>query len=160
MLKLYRLTDGASDYWETWENDRGGHIVHWGALGTQGEMRTVFPGAGEPPTAIIRREIDDLVAGGFRPIDLADHAVLMVEYRVDGTGSPADLDKRHRLEARLDETLGWTGLGMCDGGSIGSGTMEVCSFVVDYEVARAVIERDLQGTEFADFSRIYDEAEG
>lgn len=160
MLKLYRLTDEASDYWETWEDAQGRHIVHWGALGSRGEMRTVAPAAGEPATAIIQREIDDLVAGGFRPIDLADHAVLMVEYRVDGMGSAADLDKRHRLEARLNETLGWTGLGMCDGGSIGSRTMEVCSFVVDYEIARGVIERNLQGTEFADFARIYDEAEG
>jgi hypothetical protein len=71
-------------------------------------------------------------------------------------GTTADLDKRHKLEAKLNETLGWTGLGMCDGGSIGSGTMEVC-LVVDFALAKSVIETDLQGTEFADFSRIYDE---
>src|SRR5262249_42675093 len=53
--------------------------------------------------------------------------------------------------------LGWTGLGNCDGGSIGSGTMEVCCFVVDFKIARRVIEDDLKNTKFADYSRIYDE---
>jgi len=35
--------------------------------------------------------------------------------------------------------------------------MEVCYFVVDFEVAKAVIEADLKGTEFENHTRIYDE---
>jgi hypothetical protein len=57
----------------------------------------------------------------------------------------------------MSETLGWTGLGHCDGGSIGSGTMEVCCFVVDFELAKQVVEKDLADTEFADYTRIYNE---
>ena len=72
-------------------------------------------------------------------------------------GNTDDLDKRHRLEERKNETLGWTGLGHCDGGSIGSGTMEVCNFVVDFEIAKKVIEEDLIETQLSDFARIYDE---
>lgn len=74
-------------------------------------------------------------------------------------GAINDVEKRHRLEARLNETLGWTGMGMCDGGSIGSGSMEVCSYVVDFEVAKILIENDLAGTEFANYTRIFDEAD-
>lgn len=69
-------------------------------------------------------------------------------------GTATDLDKRRALEDRMNETLGWTGLGHCDGGSIGLGTMEVCCCVVDFDIARCVIEEDLKGTEFADYSRI------
>ena len=72
-------------------------------------------------------------------------------------GHRRTLKKRHRLEERMNETLGWSGLGACDGGSIGSGTMEVCNFVVDFETAKAVVVKDLEGTEFANFTRIYDE---
>lgn len=57
----------------------------------------------------------------------------------------------------MNETLGWTGLGFCDGGSIGSGTMEVCNFVVDFEIAKAIIEKGIKGSEFENFTRIYDE---
>jgi hypothetical protein len=55
----------------------------------------------------------------------------------------------------MDEVLGWTGLGNTDGGSIGSGTMEVGCVVVDFEIAKNVIEKSLKGTEFENYSRIF-----
>lgn len=158
MLKLYRLAGDAPEYWETWEDDDGRHLIHWGELGHRGQTRTVQSGFFKSAPTLIQKEIDALIAGGFRPVAPEDHAILMIEYAVEGMGSEADLAKRHRLEDRMNETLGWTGLGACDGGSIGSGTMEVCTFVVDYEIAKRVIEGDLEGTEFADFTRIYDES--
>ncbi len=72
-------------------------------------------------------------------------------------GTTEDLNKRHKLEERMNERLGWTGLGECDGGSIGSGTMEVCNYVIDFDIAKKVIEDDLKGTIFSDYTRIYDE---
>jgi hypothetical protein len=159
MLKLYRLTPDSAEYWETWEQEHGEHIVHWGALGTRGTNKTIRSSFLHKATNIIQKEIDRLVADGFAPISPEEHAVLMIEYAVEGMGSPADLDKRHELEARMNELLGWTGLGICDGGSIGSGTMEVCNFVVDFALAKRTIEADLAGTKFADYSRIYDEGQ-
>lgn len=156
MLKLYRFTENKKEYWETWDNDDGSHTVHWGTLGTQGESKTVKPGLFKKPQETIQKEIDELVANGY---EQADHEyTLLVEYEVDGFGTSQDLDKRARLQDRMNETLGWTGLGHCDGGSIGSGTMEVCNYVVDFEIAKAVIENDLKGTEFEDYTRIYDES--
>jgi hypothetical protein len=35
--------------------------------------------------------------------------------------------------------------------------MEVCCYVVDFEIARSVIEADLSGTEFGNYTRIFDE---
>jgi len=35
--------------------------------------------------------------------------------------------------------------------------MEVCCFVVDFEIAKTVVEKDLIGTEFENYTRIYDE---
>ncbi len=67
-------------------------------------------------------------------------------------GTDEDIEKRFRLQDMMDELLGWNGLGHCDGGSTGSGTMEVCCFVVDYNIAKEII-----GTEFEDYSRIYKE---
>jgi predicted DNA-binding WGR domain protein len=157
MLKLYRFTDTKKDYWETWKNEDGSHTVHWGELGTTGQSKAVKSSFLKKAETSIQKEIDNLVAQGFHPIAIEDHITLLVEYAVDGMGSREDVEKRHRLEEKMNETLGWTGLGACDGGSIGSGTMEVCNFVVDFEAAKAVIAKDLEGTEFANFTRIYDE---
>lgn len=156
MLKLYKFTDTAKHYWETWEAD-GVHTVHWGELGTQGESKELLSTASQKAEDSIQSEIHRLVAEGYLPVEPEMQATLMIEYLVDGMGSGTDLDKRNRLIDRMNETLGWTGLGHCDGGSIGSGTMEVCCIVVDFATAKKVIEDDLRDTEFSDYSRIYDE---
>lgn len=155
MLKLYRFTDSKKEYWETWDNGDGSHTVHWGELGTTGESKEVKGSLLKNPETIIQKEVDEMVSKGFRPID--DEYTVLIEYPIDGMGTPEDVDKRHRLQDRLNETLGWTGLGHCDGGSIGSGTMEVCNFVVDFDVAKTVIENDLKDTEFDNYTRIFDE---
>ncbi len=37
--------------------------------------------------------------------------------------------------------------------------MEVCCYVVDFDIAKRVIAADLAGTQFSNFTRIYNEAE-
>lgn len=156
MIKLHgRDSAGALRYHEAWvDEDAGEIIVHFGVVGTRGETEThPFDSAadvGEQLAAVLKTSL----AAGFGEADLRP---VLIEYEVDGHGCPDDVDKRYRLQARMDETLGWTGLGHCDGGSIGSGTMEVCCLVVDCEIAKAVIEQDLEGTEFADFRRVFEE---
>jgi hypothetical protein len=157
MIKLYKETNGIISYWETWDNDEKSATVHWGQLGQQGEEKTVKSGLLSSFKKIIQKEIDEKIEKGYEPIDEDDHIRLLIEFKVDGMGTPEDLEKRARLESRMDDTLGWTGLGHCDGGSIGSGTMEVCCFVVDFNIAKQVIEADLRDTEFADYTRIFNE---
>ncbi|WP_426669329.1 hypothetical protein ACPPVU_24310 [Mucilaginibacter sp. McL0603] len=105
----------------------------------------------------IQKEITIKSKEGIGEIDIDDHYTLLIEFAVDGMGSPEDLEKRTRLQSKMNETLGWTGLGHCDGGSIGSGTMEVCCYVVDFDTAKKMIEQDLKSTEFSNYTRIYDE---
>ena len=107
----------------------------------------------------ILRVLQTAAEQGFAPIDMDDHATLLIEYAIEGFGTKQQLEKRQALQSRMDETLGWTGLGACDGGSIGSGIMEVCCYVADFDVAKRVIEDDLRGTEYGDYTRIYREDE-
>ncbi|MAS93289.1 MAG: hypothetical protein CMO55_08840 [Verrucomicrobiales bacterium] len=157
MLKLYLLGEDTNFYWETWEN-KGIHTIHWGVLGTRGESKEIKSSFGSPAEKKIQAEIDLRIAEGYSQVEWEDHSILLIEYSVNGFGTPEDLEKRYQLQSRMDETLGWTGLGNCDGGSIGSGTMEVCCFVVDFDLAKEVIKEDLKGTEFEDYTRIYDES--
>lgn len=158
MLKLYRFTDAKKEYWETWKEGKGEHLVHWGELGTRGEFKTVKTQGSDKAKDIVEAEAQAMQEQGFAEIDMDEHVTLLVEYAIEGMGTKADIKKRHDLEDRLNETLGWTGLGHCDGGSIGSGTMEVCCFVVDFETARRVIAEDLAGSKkFGDYTRIFDE---
>jgi predicted DNA-binding WGR domain protein len=157
MIKLYKNRDGKKSYWEAWENGNGDFTIHWGELGERGKSEVVKSSLFRAVNKKIDREIEAKRLEGYQELDSGAEYTLLIEYTVDGFGNEKDLDKRHSLEDRMNETLGWTGLGHCDGGSIGSGTMEVCCFVVDFELAKKVIENDLSGSEFADYARIYDE---
>ena len=159
MLKLYKKADKKIHYWETWDKDEKTGVVHWGILGEKGEDKEVKSKLFSNFRKEIQKEINGVLSEGYQEIDVDEHFTLLIEYKVDGMGTPEDLEKRTKLQGRMDNTLGWTGLGYCDGGSIGSGTMEVCCLVVDFEIAKKVIEQDLKNTEFADYERIFDENE-
>ena len=155
MIKLYKFNQKKNCYFydEAWIS--GDEIIeHIGQVGTRG--RTIShdfdPNLSEEDN--LEKVLTPARNGGYTEIELEDHETIEVEYIVEGFGSPEDLDKRHELESRLNETLGWTGLGMCDGGSIGSGTMEVFSYVVDFNIAKEVIQKDLKNTKFANYSKI------
>jgi hypothetical protein len=81
---------------------------------------------------------------------------LVIEYKLPrGVPAPKSLKKRHALEDWLDALLRKHKLGDCDGGSIGSGTMEVFCDVKDYAKARALVVKSIPATPFADYARIY-----
>ncbi len=159
MLKLYTTIDGQLYYWETWEQDEKTAIIHWGAVGDKGDYREIRSRMIGGFNNVVQTEIGRRLEEGYEEWDDDGHIWLEIEYKTDGPGNGAELDKRHRLEEKMDEVLGWTGLGHCDGGSIGSGTMEVACRVVDFDIARQVIEENLKDTEFADYTRIFSREE-
>ena len=154
MSALYkRLPSGKLAYHEAWES--GGTIYdHWGEVGDEGETREL-PAKSRAGRTELKTLLDQARRDGFAELDLGQRLIL--EYPIDGMGTADDVDKMGKLQYELNEILGWTALGFCDGNSVGSGTMEVCCFVVDFELAKSVIVKGLAGTAFANYSRIYDE---
>lgn len=157
MIKLYKHGASRLLFHEAWVED-GAIVEHWGAIGDRGATRRHRLDPSRAEQASLEAVLAPAVAQGFAPIPMEEHHVLLVEYPVQGMGTGVDVAKRHALEDHLNNLLGWTGLGHCDGGSIGSGTMEACCYVVDFQVAKGVVEKDLAGTDFGDFSRVYEEA--
>jgi hypothetical protein len=156
MFPLYkRLPSGNHAYYEAWAHE-GKIYEHRGEAGTEGETREL-PMKSRDGAAELTEMLDEARREGFEEFDPEEERRLIIEYPVDGMGKPRDVEQLGRLEYRLNEILGWTGLGRCDGNSIGSGTMEVCCFVVDFGLARSVVAEGLAGTRFDNYSRIYDE---
>ena len=155
MIKLYKDIENKLHYWETWDKDTKTGVIHWGEVGTQGEFKEVKSGLMSNYANQVRKEMEQKRKEGFSEFDEENYAFLEIEYKIDGFGTEQDLDKRHRLESKMDEVLGWTGLGHTDGGSIGSGTMEVGCIVVDFEIAKKVVEESLKNTEFENYYRIF-----
>lgn len=154
MIKFYKTVNNKLHYWETWDNDNQSATVHWGVVGQTGKDKTVRSGFFKSYHKKIQEEIDKRITENYTDFENMDVVYMEVVYQIEGMGTNQDLEKRHALENRLNELLGWTGLGHVDGGSIGSGTMEVGCEVVDFETAYQVIQEDLKDSEFQDFLEI------
>src|SRR6266436_2373421 len=109
MIKLYRKSQDGIDYWETWDHN-GVHTVHWGKLGERGQSKELKSSLFRSAAKSVQALIEEKKAEGYREIPFEQHHVSLIEYAVQGMGTTIGLDKRHRLESRMDEILGWTGL--------------------------------------------------
>lgn len=150
-VKLYQSRDTQLLYREAWID--GDYVVeHVGVCGEKGSVSR-HPAAGSTR----QREVIDAItadakADGFAPIPEARLVRLLVSKEIAGMGTKGDVRRQHALEDFLNEVTGWFGLGHCDGGSIGSGSMEALCLVVDYGIASRVIERELASSQFNDFA--------
>jgi hypothetical protein len=151
MVKLYKRSDGRLLYREAWV-DGEDVVEHVGACGERGSI-SQHPAAGP---ARQREAIDTITAAakadGFKTIPETRLIGLVVGKELSGAGTREDLRRRHALEDFLNEVTGWLGLGHCDGGSSGSGSMEAFCLVVDYEIAAEAIARELVASPFSDFA--------
>jgi hypothetical protein len=134
VLKLYKRGRSGVRYWEAW-GDGPVVIIHTGKLGQTGTVRKLTREKGQTTTKAIAAAAAAPLARGYAEIPLDEHRQIVVQYRCAGWGSVEDLDKRHQVEELFNECLGWTGNGHCDGGDIGSGSMNVYSYAVDAQLA-------------------------
>ncbi len=145
MFKLYRRAKQGLEYWEAWYSNEK-VVEHKGLCGENGEVAEHEASDAETGRRILVKLRSAKKEAGFKPIAPSRHAMIVVEGPIDGFGAQHDLDVRGKLEDQLDELLGLLGLGHCDGGSTGSGSMEVFCMVVDAKIAIPAINLALAAT--------------
>ena len=160
MIRLYKFDETGAPvaYHEAWVEPQHRRIVeHWGYVGEAGETAThrvhIF-GSLEKQFAGVLEGAREL---GFQELPESAYATLIVEFALTGDGSVADQDKQEDVSDALTEKLGWLGLGYCEEGQVTDDKIDVCCRVLDVERAKAIIIEALNGSVFADYSRIYQE---
>lgn len=160
MFKLYKRGEMGEilAYHEVWVDQRSRSIVeHWGMLGERGETATHRIKL----LKSLEKQIDALLAPaealGFHGLDEGERQTLIVEYTYGEDWRRDDIEKIRAAEDALTETLGWTGLGTCEGETHKENTVEFTCRVIDIDRAEKQITEQLMETEFSDYSRIYQE---
>ncbi|HEX8463942.1 MAG TPA: hypothetical protein VF627_04925, partial [Abditibacterium sp.] len=128
-------------YWETWEDGKE-ITVHYGILGDIGKNDSYRKN--KEYRQFVKKEVALRRSEGYVEQDEDSLASITIKFEIEGWGSDNDLKKRHKIEDLMDECLGWTGLGHCDGGEIGSGGMSICCLVVEPYIALAPICQELK----------------
>lgn len=141
-LKVYRTIEGVTEYWESW-NERGEAFVRSGKVGEKAEIRKYSMKDSRQAAEMIK-EVERVEKSGFTPRNMEDFVQIVIHYRLERWGSGQDHERRVKIEDSMNECLTSTGLGYCDGGDIGSGTMNIFCEVVDAAVAERIIVGNLK----------------
>lgn len=151
MYKVHKRDGGQMFFHEVWEED-GVVIEHFGDVGEAGEtVKHEIPERSDEDT-VMESLMRPVVMKGFAEIEDEDLIRLNVEIEKSAQGDETDLARRHELEDRLDDLLGETGLGHCDGGETTGECMTVFCFVVDKLIAEEVVESEMGS--WKDFRRV------
>lgn len=162
-MKAYRTLNGITEYWEAWD-DSVDLIFHWGKLGETGETSKLPLGDRSRAIEAFEREKKRLIEEGFKSVKVEQMAQVVIQYKIDGMGSTLDLDKEQVVEGLMNECLGWTGLGNCDGHDIGSGTLNVFCDVVNGPASEQIVidclkeNGQIEGAVIARRERVGDES--
>ena len=160
MIRLYKSDETGVPvaYHEAWVEPQHRRIVeHWGYVGEAGETAThrvhIFGSLEKQFVGVLQgaREL------GFQELPESAYSTLIVEFAPTGEGSVADQDLREDVSDALTEKLGWLGLGYCGDGRVTGDTIEICCRVLNVELAKPTIAEALDGSVFANYSRIYQE---
>lgn len=141
MIKMIKKGIINISYWESWfDSELDEIILHYGKVGHLGTTTVFKKQANQDLERIINEFGENMNKRGFKVLDPdTDLTEIIIQYRiVDGINVELDLDKRYNVENILNECLGWTGNGFCDGGDYGSGTMNVFCYVIDVRKAASL----------------------
>ena len=154
MIKLYRRdSTGVFEYHEAWVSDSE-IVEHWGTVGGRGQRRVTALDENQDETSALEGVLSEARAEGFASLPEDAHSCLRIEYPIQGRGCGADLARRAALEERLNQLLGWAGLGQTGTSSIVPGTLSIVCHVVDPQLAKRCISNGLLGTEFDDYREL------
>ncbi|MGB0579082.1 MAG: hypothetical protein ACPGVU_05205 [Limisphaerales bacterium] len=142
MYKLIKRNDDDFLYHEVWEED-GMVVEHFGEVGDPGERRVhpIPPDSDEDQ--VMESILRPVAAKGFGEVEDEELIRVHVEQARSPQGDDTDLDKWHQLEDQLDDLLGETGLGHCNGGEVSADSVVVYIFVVDAAIAGEVVANAL-----------------
>ncbi|MEM1036247.1 MAG: hypothetical protein AAGI14_05750 [Pseudomonadota bacterium] len=143
MFRLYKRDEENElrAYYEVWaEPARRRIIEHWGVVGEAGETEThriwFFGG--------LEKQFEKIMAPahaqGFEEIALGDYETLIVMF-TDQDDVPTPQESASVAD-QINEILGWTGLGFCDGDEVSGKDIDLTCRVVASDMARALIAEE------------------
>lgn len=150
MVKLYKDINGTTHYFEMWIDEEDTLTSHEGILGDIGETETYSDESENdylPPRIAMAKAIKTYEDNGYAErLNLTE---LIVQYPIENNNNPlAAQEQLEAVEACLNNCLGWTGNGHCDGGDIAYNIATFFCYVVNKDIASETIVDALEQDNF------------
>ncbi|MBS8263957.1 hypothetical protein DYI25_05850 [Mesobacillus boroniphilus] len=153
MIKLLKQAENKTFYWEVWKDGRA-LMIHYGTVGDMGKTEEMKLPLLKKAEKVMNELAEVKIAEGFNQLDEEELTELVIQYSYSENEMQTALQKRHIVEDLMNECLGWTGNGSCDGGDIGSGTANIFNYVVDVEKAGQTVIDELKINDLLEGAKI------
>ncbi|MFZ5596160.1 MAG: hypothetical protein ACOY31_04015 [Bacillota bacterium] len=155
MIKLLKQESEKFEYCEIWENEVENVIcINRGTVGTKGTVDIYEIPEGQNAGAIMRQMSQEVQKNGYCPMNGSMLKLVMIRYDIAGEDISGALERRHIIEDLMDECLGLTGNGLCDGGNISRDCMSIACMVVDLDSAVKTMVEELKNNGFLEGATI------
>lgn len=154
MIKLVKQEKDKMLFWEIWKEAEKILIVHCGCVGDTGEMYEIELYPFQRVEKEMKELADEQLADGYKVLDEEELIEFVLQYDYTENQLEEVLEKRNQVQEIMDEALGWSGNGHCDGGDIGSGTINIFNFVIDVDKALKTILNELENQQLLDGVKI------
>ncbi|MGM0885286.1 MAG: hypothetical protein ACQEXQ_30120 [Bacillota bacterium] len=135
MIKMIKEFNQILNYWEIWYNESDKEfIIHYGEVGDEGKSQEIGAKGIRNKEKYMKEKALEQEMNGYSYLDEDNLLEVVLQYDCS-ENVEEDLEKRYEIEDLLNNSLGWTGNGNCDGGDYGSGTMNIFCFVVKQDEA-------------------------
>ncbi|HHB2056950.1 TPA: hypothetical protein ACOQ4A_005370, partial [Bacillus cereus] len=139
MIKLVKQEKDKLLFGEIWKEAEKTLIVHCGCVGDTGEMYEIELYPFQRVEKEMKELADEQLADGYKVLDEEELIEFVLQYDYTENQLEEVLEKRNQVQEIMDEALGWSGNGHCDGRDIGSGTINIFNFVIDVDKALKTI---------------------
>lgn len=155
MVKLYKKTDGQIQYFEVWLNEDNTITSHSGTLGDVGETENLDSDSndGLPVKVQMDKLIFEARQNGYEVIDDMTELVIQFSYSINDARKDVEQEVVD-IESIVNNCLGWTGNGHCDGWNIDAGKVNMFCFVMDKDIAVETITDEVESGELLNDLRI------
>lgn len=142
MIKLYKPNNNELLYWEVWKDGKE-LVIHHGVVGDEGISEDIKVGFFGNADSKMKELANAQIEAGYLPVDEFAEIELVIQFQFEEDEMEAALSLRHHVEGVMNECLGWTGNGHCDGGDIGEGKANIFNYVIDLDSAINTIRAEL-----------------
>ncbi|WP_130860040.1 hypothetical protein [Gracilibacillus phocaeensis] len=143
MIKMAKRMKDTILYWEVWQDGKY-LVIHHGTVGDTGESEKQKVPVFQKGQKIMGKLAKEKAAEGFDYLDEDKLFQVVIQYTYEENEMEAAFDLRQSIEELMNECLGWTGNGACDGGDIGQGTVNIFNYVIDVNIAAKTIIEELK----------------
>lgn len=140
---MVKVVDDMVLYWEVWQDGKT-LVIHHGTVGDIGETEEKKLLLFQKAEKLMGELVEEKANDGYNSLAEDELLELVVQYSYGEHQMEVTLEKRHHVEDLMNECLGWTGNGFCDGGDIGSGTANIVNYVIDVKKATQTILEELK----------------